>query len=85
MPSSVPIQAPGDRVPDKNQQKPGAVSPPNPQQQQQRRQREEKLEKWRKQKAIPNDPSANAACEKCAIRRWTFGVLFFESSFGHRR
>ncbi len=55
MPSSVPIQAPGDRVRDKNQQKPGAaaVSPPNPQQQlqQQRRQREEKLEKWRKQKA----------------------------------
>jgi len=46
-----------DRVPDKNQKKPGAaaVSPPNPQQQQQlqlqRRQREEKLEKWRKQKA----------------------------------
>src|SRR2546430_5017130 len=56
MPSSVPIQSPGDRVPAKNQQKPGvAVSPPNPQQQlqlqQQRRQREEKLEKWRKQKA----------------------------------
>jgi len=57
MPSSGPIQAPGDRVPAKNQQKPGAaaVSPPNPQQQlqlqQQRRQREEKLEKWRKQKA----------------------------------
>ena len=53
MPSSVPIQAPGDRVRDKNQQKPGAaaVSPPNPQLQQQRRQREEKLEKWRKQKA----------------------------------
>jgi hypothetical protein len=57
MPSSVPIQAPGDRVPAKNQQKPGvaAVSPPNPQQQLQLqlqlRQREEKLEKWRKQKA----------------------------------
>jgi hypothetical protein len=58
MPSfSVPIRAPGDHVPAKNQQKPGAaaVSPQNPQQQlqlqQQRRQREEKLEKWRKQKA----------------------------------
>ena len=61
MPSSVPIQAPGDRVPAKNQQKPGvAVSPPNPQQQlqlqQQRRQREEKLEKWRKQKANSQRP-----------------------------
>src|SRR5882724_2858400 len=57
IPSSVPIQAPGDRVRDKNQQKPGAVSPPNPQQQQQqRRQREEKLEKWRKQKANSQRP-----------------------------
>jgi hypothetical protein len=60
MPSSVPIQAPGDRVPDKNRQKPGAaaVSRPNPQQQlqQQRRQREEKLEKWRKQKADSQRP-----------------------------
>jgi hypothetical protein len=57
MPSSDPIQAPGDRVPDKNQQKPGAaaISPPNLQQQQ-RRQREEKLEKWRKQKADSERP-----------------------------
>ncbi len=56
MPPSGPIQAPGDRVPNKNQQKPGAVSPPNPQQQQQRRQRKEKLEKWRKQKADSQRP-----------------------------
>ena len=51
MPSSDAIQAPGDRVPAKNQQKQGAAAvPPRNQQQQQRRQREEKLEKWRKEK-----------------------------------
>ena len=56
IPSSGPIQPRGDRLPDKNQKKPGAVSPPNPQLQQQRRQREEKLEKWRKQKADSQRP-----------------------------
>jgi len=60
MPSSGPIQAPDDRVPDKNQQKPGAaaVPPPNLQQQQQRHQRqmEEKLEQLRKRKADPKRP-----------------------------
>jgi len=63
MPSSGPIQAPDDRVPDKNQQKPGAaaVPPPNLQQQQQQQQRhqrqmEEKLEQLRKRKADPKRP-----------------------------
>jgi len=62
IPSSGPIQAPGDRVPHKNQQKPDApaVPPPNLQQQQQQqqqqrhqRQLEEKWEQLRKRKADP--------------------------------
>ena len=86
MPSSAAVQAPG--VPAKALRKPGAIAvpAPNPQQQQQEQQQEQQQQQRYERKVgdiaqaealIANDSSAAATCERCAIRHWTFGVLFF--------